>query len=231
MSNINLSKKELYVQGYTVKEMSIMLNVTEASLKMYIKRHLSEYKEDHLKNREIKYYSDIKHFYMSGYTAKEISDFLYESYDKVRKYIYRHLSDCKEEHLNNKGLRRKTLYLKGYNAIEIAKILDEKSANVRKYISLHLSNYKEDHLKNRAMNKEIKKSIDYMNNSYMGNRAILDWNRQSYNYNKNGNLVFNEKHGARPKDLPKYFYKKDGMINNLEESSISMALAVNHLLK
>ena len=31
-------------------------------------------------------------------------------------------------------------------------------------------------------------------------------NRQSYKYNKNGNLVFDEERGKRPNDLPKNFY-------------------------
>ena len=73
-------------------------------------------------------------------------------------------------------------------------------------ISKNLSEYKIEHKKNRVIKKEMIRAVDNMNNSYISNSAILEWNRQSYDYNENGNIVFNEKHGARPLDLPKTFY-------------------------
>ncbi|MGX4601679.1 hypothetical protein [Faecalimicrobium sp. JNUCC 81] len=88
-----------------------------------------------------------------------------------------------------------------------------------------------EHRKNRDLNKFIIKAINQDYNSYIGSNALLRWNRQSYDYDKNGNLVSNKKRGTKPKDLLKSFSKKGGMINNLEESSTSMAMVVNHLLK
>ena len=104
-----------------------------------------------------------------------------------------------EEHI-------KILYTKGYNAKEIAELLVYTHSYMREYISKNLSEYKIEHKKNRVIKKEMIRAVDNMNNSYISNSAILEWNRQSYDYNENGNIVFNEKHGARPLDLPKTFY-------------------------
>ena len=100
----------------------------------------------------------------------------------------------------------KILYTKGYNAKEIAELLVYTHSYMREYISKNLSEYKIEHKKNRVIKKEMIRAVDNMNNSYISNSAILEWNRQSYDYNENGNIVFNEKHGARPLDLPKTFY-------------------------
>ena len=89
---------------------------------------------------------------------------------------------------------------------EIAELLVYTHSYMREYISKNLSEYKIEHKKNRVIKKEMIRAVDNMNNSYISNSAILEWNRQSYDYNENGNIVFNEKHGARPLDLPKTFY-------------------------
>lgn len=123
------------------------------------------------------------------------------------------------------------MYVKGLNYKEIAKAMNYKSDSVRQCIHRNFRHLSFEHRKNRDLNKSIIRAINQDNNSYIGSNALLRWNRQSYDYNKNGNLVFNEKRGTRPKDLPKSFSKKDGMINNLEESSTSMSMALNHLLK
>lgn len=106
----------------------------------------------------------------------------------------------------------KELYLKGYNAKEIAKILKDrgqiniKSDTVQRCINRNFDTLKLEHRKNRNISKDIKKSIDNMNKSFMSNSALLKMNRQRYNYNKNGNLVFDESVGKRPYDLPKTYY-------------------------
>lgn len=125
----------------------------------------------------------------------------------------------------------KRMYIMGLNYDEIADRLNYNKSSVRSCINRNFSNFRFEHRKNRDLNKSMIKAINQENNSFIGNRALLKWNRQSFNYNKNGNLVFNERRGKRPKDLPKSFSKKDGMINNLEESGITMSVAVNHLLK
>jgi hypothetical protein len=104
------------------------------------------------------------------------------------------------------------LYVKGYNAKEISSILskikevDIKSDTVQRCINRNFSDLKLNHTKARNLNKDIKRSIDIMNNSFMSNSSLLKYNRQSYKYNKNGNLVFDEERGKRPNDLPKNFY-------------------------
>lgn len=106
----------------------------------------------------------------------------------------------------------KELYVRGYNAKEIANILKNrgqiniKSDTVQRCINRNFYKLKSEHKKNRDINKDIKKSIDNMNNSFMSNSSLLKMNRQRYNYNKNGNLVFDESIGKRPYDLPKTYY-------------------------
>ena len=188
--------------------------------------------EDKIKKRDNLYKScnfDIKDLYVSGYNAKEIADELGCKHPNVQKYIQRNLKEFKDNHKKNRlkkeGYKKqihkeyiKTLYIKGYTAKEIAELLGFTHSYMREYISKNLSEYKIEHKKNRAIKKEMIKAVNNMNNSYIGNSAILDWNRQSYDYNENGNIVFNEKHGARPLDLPKTYYKRDSVIVNLGES-------------
>ena len=138
-------------------------------------------------------------------------------YENVQKYIQRNLKEFKEinkqNRIKNEEYKKqihkehiKILYTKGYNAKEIAELLVYTHSYMREYISKNLSEYKIEHKKNRVIKKEMIRAVDNMNNSYISNSAILEWNRQSYDYNENGNIVFNEKHGARPLDLPKTFY-------------------------
>lgn len=162
----------------------------------------------------------IKQFYIEGYTSKEIAEKLEIKHESLKKYISRNLKEYKEINSKNKVLKKynkiKELYLKGYNAKEIANILDFTHKYIREYISKNLKEYKLEHIKNREINRTIIKAINNMNNSYIGNSALLKWNRQSYDYNENGNIVFNEKHGTRTLDLPKTYYKRSGIINVFE---------------
>ena len=164
----------------------------------------------------------IKKLYMNGFTYIEIAKQLNTSEIKIKHIIDIRLNNYKELHLRNKLKRDnlykscnfdiKDLYVVGYNAREIANKLGHKYENVQKYIQMreyiskNLSEYKIEHKKNRVIKKEMIRAVDNMNNSYISNSAILEWNRQSYDYNENGNIVVNEKHGARPLDLPKTFY-------------------------
>ena len=158
----------------------------------------------------------IKKLYMNGFTYIEIAKQLNTSEIKIKHIIDIRLNNYKELHLRNKLKRDnlykscnfdiKDLYVVGYNAREIAELLVYTHSYMREYISKNLSEYKIEHKKNRVIKKEMIRAVDNMNNSYISNSAILEWNRQSYDYNENGNIVFNEKHGARPLDLPKTFY-------------------------
>lgn len=107
--------------------------------------------------------------------------------------------------------RVKELYLKGYNSKEISKILSAgnqivKSDTIQRCINRNFSDFKFEHRKARNLNRDIKRSIDTMNNSFISNSSLLKYNRQSYRYNKNGNLVFDERIGRKPDDLPKTYY-------------------------
>ena len=158
----------------------------------------------------------IKKLYMNGFTYIEIAKQLNTSEIKIKHIIDIRLNNYKELHLRNKLKRDnlykscnfdiKDLYVVGYNAREIANKLGHKYENVQKYIQRNLKEFKEINKQNRVIKKEMIRAVDNMNNSYISNSAILEWNRQSYDYNENGNIVFNEKHGARPLDLPKTFY-------------------------
>ena len=215
--------KKLYMNVFTYIEISNNLNKIYIKIKHLIDIRLNNYKELHLRNklkRDNLYKScnfDIKDLYVVGYNAREIANKLGHKYENVQKYIQRNLKEFKEinkqNRIKNEEYKKqihkehiKILYTKGYNAKEIAELLVYTHSYMREYISKNLSEYKIEHKKNRVIKKEMIRAVDNMNNSYISNSAILEWNRQSYDYNENGNIVFNEKHGARPLDLPKTFY-------------------------
>ena len=179
--------------------------------------------------------------YIKGYNSNEIGNILGKNSNTIRSFINRNLKDFKKVNEEQRKIRNnlkkkdkvvstKELYLKGYNAKEIAKILGMSHSLVRKYISQNLlREYGLEHRKTRELNKSIIKAVDNINNSYIPNSSFLSWNRQSYDYNKNGNLVFNEDRGSRPKDVPKTFYQKSGMMNNTEEKINTTSMALNLL--
>lgn len=100
----------------------------------------------------------------------------------------------------------KELYLKGYNAKEISNLLNEKHDTIRRCINRNFADLKFENRKARDLNKDMRRAVDNMNNSFISNSSLLKYNRQSYRYNKNGNLVFDERRGKRPADLPKTYY-------------------------
>ncbi|MCJ8341623.1 MAG: hypothetical protein MJH09_02040 [Cetobacterium sp.] len=107
----------------------------------------------------------------------------------------------------------KEKYLAGYNSTEIAKMLSSKEkivkkSTVKKCISRNFSDLKNIHLKNRSELKLISKAYDNELNSYIIEREFINFNRNSYIYNKNFNLKFNEEHGVATNGTPKTFYCK-----------------------
>ena len=182
----------------------------------------------------------IETLYLEGFTSREIALKTGKNEATIRKFIsrnLRHLSKLHKEQLeikrNAENLDKleqiKFLYLKGFNAKEISIKLDLTHQYTRELIAQNLKDCRYEHRKQRSMNREIIKAIDNMNNSYIPNSSFLSWNRQSYDYNKNGNLVFNEDRGSRPKDVPKTFYQKSGMMNNTEEKINTTSMALNLL--
>lgn len=163
--------QQLYIEGYSAKEIAYKLGKTEVSVKKFISRNLKQFKQIHNEYRELRQSNTN------------------ENIDKIQK-----------------------LYLKGYNAKEIGKLMCLSHGYIRNLISKHLKEYGQEHRKARDLNKSIIKAINTINNSYIGNSALLKQNRQSYIYNKNDNLVFDEEtRGTRPDDIPKVFYKRNSM--------------------
>lgn len=165
--------RELYIKGYSAKEIAVELNRKEGSIKMFINRNLKEFKKVH------------------------------EEQSKIRKGLQK----------EDKFASIKDLYLKGYNAKEIAHMVKKSHGHIRNYISRNLSSYRFEHRKARDLNKSIIKAINTMNNSYMSDKSFLRLNRQSYNYDRKGNLEFDEvTRGTRPTDVPKKIYRKSSII-------------------
>lgn len=86
--------------------------------------------------------------------------------------------------------RIKELYINGYNSKEISNITGFTQDSIKKCISRNFQEYKFIHRENRQIKKDSLKAINKMN-------------RQSFNYDKNYNLIFDEERGKRPNDLPK----------------------------
>lgn len=137
----------------------------------------------------------VKKLYLIGYNSKEIAELL-------------NIENAKELNLR----KVKALYLMGATSKEIIEVVlfkDKviKNDTIQRCINRNFSDCKFQHRKNRELNKELKKSVDNMNNSFISNRSLVRLNRQSYKYNKNNNLVFNEERGLKPQDMPKVFYR------------------------
>lgn len=166
----------------------------------------------------------IKELYLKGYSAREIADELEKKEGSIKMFINRNLKEFNKLHKEQSKLRKalqnlnefeaiKELYLKGYNAKEIAMLRNVTHGYMRGYISQNLKKYSFEHRKARDLNKSIIKAINTMNNSYMSNQSFLRQNRQSYNYDKKGNLEFDEvTRGTRPTDVPKKIYRKSNII-------------------
>ena len=155
----------------------------------------------------------VKILYLEGYDIKEIANKLEKSESSVRKIIDRNFKEIKE--MRKQGERSiflnniKTLYLKGYNAKEIADSLGYSHTRIKRLISQNFKDLLEEHKKARSYNSSIKKSINHINNSFISDSALLKINRQSYKYNKNYNLVFDEEtRGKRTEDIPKVYYRR-----------------------
>lgn len=162
--------RQMYLDGYTTKEIAKELNKSEGSVKMFIRRNLKGFQKVHKKQMEIK---------------KSISK-------------------------TNKLDRIKQLYVQGLNAKEIANILDESHGSIRNTIHLNFKEFRKEHIKSRDLNKAIIKAVKRMNNSYMSDLSLLKQNRQSFKYDKNNNLEFDQENRAnKPNDIPNKIYLKN----------------------
>ncbi|MEG0857401.1 MAG: hypothetical protein RSB77_03555 [Bacilli bacterium] len=119
-----------------------------------------------------------------------------------------------EELVNKKKLSRKEklqkigdLYEQGYTSKQIASILKSTDCSIRQTICRNFSHLKEVHDNNKKFNHENRMLIEKTYKQFISDSALLKQNRQSYNYDKNYNLVFNEKRGAIPNGLPSKYMR------------------------
>ncbi|MCC0699478.1 hypothetical protein KGF42_08565 [Clostridioides sp. ZZV15-6383] len=93
----------------------------------------------------------IRHLYLKGHNAKEISILLKVNFESVRKCISRNFAHLKDIHKKNSDSavdKVKELYSEGYNAREIADILNKEANTVKLYIYRNCVDLKNIHKKN-----------------------------------------------------------------------------------
>lgn len=101
-----------------------------------------------------------------------------------------------------------TLYKKGLSASDISERLEHISAStIQKCITRNFQHLKETHKENRKMRQENLRILKYQEKKFISDSALLKYNRQSYNYDKDYNLIFNEKRGAIPDGLPSKYMR------------------------
>lgn len=116
--------------------------------------------------------------------------------------------------VNKKKLSRKeklkkigNLYEQGYSSKQIASILQATDCAIRQTIHRNFSHLKEVHESNKKLNHESRVLIEKRYKKFISDSALLKQNRQSYSYDKNYNLVFNEQRGAIPNGLPSKYMR------------------------
>ncbi|MGL5652138.1 MAG: helix-turn-helix transcriptional regulator [Paraclostridium sp.] len=98
-------------------------------------------------------------------------------------------------------------YEQGYTSKEIANILQVTDCSIRQTICRNFSHLKEIHNNNKKLNHESRMLIEKRCKKFISDTALLKQNRQSYNYDKDYNLVFNEKRGEIPNGLPSKYMR------------------------
>lgn len=118
--------------------------------------------------------------------------------------------------VNKKKLSRKEklqkigeYYEQGYTSKQIASILETTDCSIRQTICRNFRHLKEVHESNKKLNHESRILIEKRYKKFISDSALLKQNRQSYNYDKNYNLVFNEneRRGAIPNGLPSKYMR------------------------
>lgn len=162
--------REMYLAGYTVKEIAKELDKSEGAVKMFIRRNVKGFEKVHKKQMEIK------------------------------KSLLK----------TNRLDRIKQLYVQGLNAKEIANILGESHGHIRNTINLNFKEFRKEHVKSRDLNKAIIKTVKRTNNSYMSDLSLIKQNRQSFKYDKNNNLEFDQENREnKPADVPNKIYMRN----------------------
>lgn len=205
--------KVLYLEGYQIKEIANQLGKSESSIRKIIDRNFKEIKEMRKQKEKDDFLNAVKSLYSEGYSFEEIANQLGKSEILIRKTVDENFEEIKiERKAEEKDIflgKIKSLYLKGYNAKEISEMIGYSHTRIRRLISQNFNDLLEEHYKAREYNSSVKKSINHTINSFISDSALLKINRQSYKYNKNYNLVFDEEtRGKRTDDIPKVYYRR-----------------------
>lgn len=153
--------------------------------------------------------SKVKELYIKGYNSEEIKNICKNNIHidcsdiDIEDYININLNNLKKEHKVARQERIRELYSKGYNYLEISEIIKDNQHKIKSFVFRKCKELRISHVENRILKKELKRSIDIKNNSYISNVSFLKQNRQAYGYNKNLNLTFDEE---RSIDTPKTYY-------------------------
>ena len=150
--------REMYLDGYTTKEIAKELNKSEGSVKMFIRRNLKGFEKIHKKQLEIKKcmlktnrLDRIKTLYVKGFNAKEIANILNESHGHIRNTINLNFKEFRNEHIKARDLNK-----------SILKTVRRMNNSYMSYLSLIKQNrqsfkyYKNDNLEFDKENRENK---------------------------------------------------------------------------
>jgi len=164
---------------------------------------------------------EVERLYKEGYDATKIATKLNSKASTIRQCISRNFKHLKEVHdenynkINNTKEIIKDYYEKGFMSNEIAAKLKNNSiqidaATIRQCISRNFKHLKEVHEQNYNKRKEIRKETNKIlnkeNNNIMSKRTVVEQNIQSYDQQKDGRYVFNQKRaGLIPWDIPKVY--------------------------
>ena len=127
----------------------------------------------------------------------------------VQKSIERNFSDLVEKKRKDREDNIALMYKEGKTAAEIAIKLNMKKSTVENYFRLErfieLKPIRESNLKEgKKFKREMKMIMNRENNQILSTRNLIKMNRHSYKY-VNGKLVYDNKVGARPWDVPKTY--------------------------
>ena len=162
--------REMYLAGYTVKEIAKELNKSEGSVKMFISRNLKGFEKVHKKQIEIKKsilktnkLDRIKQLYVQGLNAKEIANILGESHGHIRNTINQNLKEFRKEHIKSRDLNK--------SIIKTVKRMNNSYMSDLSLLKQNRQSFKYDKNNNLEFDKENRESkpADIPNKIYMRN--------------------------------------------------------------
>lgn len=179
---------EMFKTGCSYIEIATELNVSESSIKMYIKRNAAELKENPL-NRY-----DVVHLFKSGFNYKEIADKLNSNPDAVKKVIQRYAPELLKVSVDKDKVIE--LFKKGFNLKRIAVEASSTITNVRKILERTIPEEFKKRMKEKAAAKVNMKLFEpheeKLNLKVVGALSVEDrkelMNERSWGINQNESL-------------------------------------------